>query len=655
MTPTPEDALDRHLPDPPLTKRPLSFLEWASAGIGIAALLAEMIRRSFPSLQDGVGFIIIHTIIGVAVGLVCIQGIPILAQEIASKRRGTADYYMLGLLAFCLIGSAFEAQKNLQNHFLGILPILFAGYGISKRKYREYQESLQLASNVLQEDGGPVLEVLEESRKSHTVGLESVKTGDLLKVETGKRIWVAGIIRKGFGLVNQASPQSTPVPRRCSKGDTVNPGEILIDGQLIIQATENGSPLPESNKEFPPTWLAQFQALAFNRRQNLLRIVWVNFIIFIICAQFTYSHLNGDWKNGLVPAVSLLIGLNPWGIVLILPLLWSRRFTVTAYKGIRFRNLKLVEMFSSQLEIVMEKTGILTEPGISRKKIILSKHFKGKSPFIIRAIRAMEDEARISLGAHYFSLDPSAKKVVVKQLLQSDKGTIEAEIFDEEEHRIFIRVGSLRSMPYFTHNGFKQLNTQAGEIPPRQRLFVTLNDIPAAIFVWDENTKEAGIELLKEASIHGLPFTILTKDSRSKLEKISGHPVQKVASAKAKMEIVRKIQNNKKQVLYLGYGRNDIPAMASASASMMIANGDPFALPFADAVLTNDGLKLLIGEWLRFKKARSIAQTITIAAISQAAIILLLTFTHTLNPWLATLLTGVLGTGMMIQTFRVEK
>jgi len=655
MIPTPEDALNRHLPDPPLTKKPLSFLEWASAGIGMAALLAEMSRRINPSIENGSGSIVIHTIILVSVGLVCIQGIPILVQEIASKRRGTADYYMLSLLIFCLVGAALEAQKNWQNHFLGILPIIFAGYGISKRKYRDYQEGLQLASDTLEAGGGPEIDVLEESRETHTVGLESVKAGDLLKITTGKRIWISGIIVQGFGLINQASSESSPVPRRCRKGDTVKPGEILIEGALVVRATENGQAPPRPIESHPQTWLEQFQALIFNRRQNLLRIIWINFTVFIICAQFTYSQIHGDWKDGLLPAVSLLIGLNPWGIVLILPLLWRRRFTVTAFKGIRFRNLKLVEIFSDQLEIVMEKTGILTEPGISRKKIILSKHFRGKSPFLVRAFRAMEEEAGISLGAHYFSADPNAKKLTVKQLLQSDKGTIEAEVFDEEEHRIFIRVGSLRSMPYFTHNGFKQLNTQVGEVPPRQRLFVTLNDIPAAIFVWDEMTKDAGLELLSEASAHGLPIKIITKDPRSKLESFNGHPVQKVASANEKMQIVLDIQKNKKQVLYLGYGRNDVPALASASAGMMVENGDPFALPFSDAVLTNAGLRLVVGEWLRFKKARSIAKNITLTALLQVLLILLLTITQTLNPWLATLLTGLTGSVMMLQTFRVEK
>ena len=360
-------------------------------------------------------------------------------------------------------------------------------------------------------------------------------------------------------------------------------------------------------------------------------------------------------QNLFIPVVSLLIGLNPWGIVLILPLLWRRRFTVTAFKGIRFRNLKIVELFSHQLEIVVEKTGILTEPGISRKKIILSKYFRGKSPFLIRAIRSMEDKAGLSLGAHYFSPDPNEKKVTVRQLIQSDKGTIEAEIFDEEERRIFIRVGSLRSMPYYTHNGFKQLNAQVGEIPPRQRLFVTLNDIPAAIFVWDEHVNEAGLEMLREATTHGLPIKVITGDSRSKLESLEGHPIHKVTSAKEKMEIVREIQNNKKDVLYIGYGRNDVPALEAASSGMMVENGDPFALPYSDAVLTNDGLRLLVGEWLRFKKARSIAKKITLAAIIQAFVILLLTFTQTLNPWLATLLTGITGTVMMFQTIRIEK
>ncbi len=655
MTQPPEDALDRHLPDPPQTKTPLSFLEWASAGSGIAALIGEIIRRLFPITQEGVGFILINTIFVVALGLVCIQGIPVLYQELTSKRRGAADYYMLGLLIFCLTGSAFVAQKDIHQHFLGVLPMLFSGYGISKRKYKEYQESLEVASKDLEAGGGAEMDVIRESRKTHRVRLESIKTGDLLRVKNGHRIWVPGIIRDGHGLVNQASNQSSPVPRRIRKGDTVNAGEVLIEGELVIQAAEDGKAPPHPKDHQPDSWLEQFHSLAFNRRQSLLRTLWINFAILIIAAQFTFYYTRGDWQDGFIPAVSLLIGLNPWGIVLILPLLWRRRFTVTAYKGIRFRNLKVVERFNDQLEIVVEKTGVLTEPGISRKKIILSKHFQGKTPFLIRAIRAMEAKAGLSLGAHYFSPSTKEKKVEVIQLLQSDLGTIEAEIFDEEEHRIFIRVGSLRSMPYFTHNGFKQLNAQVGDIAPRQRLFVTLNDVPAAIFVWDERIKEAGIELIKEARKNKLPITLVTKDPRSKLETLDGQPITQVGSAKEKMERVQALQKNNKDVLFIGYGRNDVPALATASASMMMENGDPFALPFADAVLTNQGLRLMVGEWTRFKKARSTAKNITLIAIGQIVAVLTLSFTNNLSPWLATLLTGLIGTVMMIQTLRVEK
>ena len=654
MTPTPEDALERHLPDPPQTKKPLSFLEWTSAVSGIAALLAEISRRLFPSILEGTGFLFVNTIFVIALGLVCIQGIPVLYQELLSKRRGTADYYMLGLFIFCLAGSAFVAQRDFNQHFLGVLPVLFAGYGISKRKYKEYQENLELAAIALDADSGAEMDVIEESRKTHRVRLESIKTGDLLRVRTGHRIWIPGIIRDGYGLVNQASNQSTPVPRRIRKGDTVNPGEVLIEGELVVQAAEDGKSPPKPT-EHPGSWLDQFHSLVFNRRQSFLKTVWVNFTLVIVAGQFTLFHLNGDWRDGVIPAVSLLIGLNPWGIVLILPLLWRRRFTVTAFKGIRFRNLKLVELFNDQLEIIVEKTGVLTEPGIARKKIILSKHFRGKTPFLIRAIRAMEETAGLSLGAHYFSPDPNEKAVKVKQLLQSDIGTIEAEIYDEEEHRIFIRVGSLRSMPYFTHNGFKQLNAQVGDIAPRQRLFVTLNDVPAAILVWDERIKVGGETLVREATSNGLPIRLITKDPRSKIEALADQPVQGIESAKAKMELVQDLQKNNKDVLYIGFGRNDVPALAAASSSMMIENGDPFALPFADAVLTNEGLKLVVGEWARFKKARLTAQWITLTAIIQAVVILILTLTHLLSPWLATLITGLTGTVMLAQTLQVEQ
>ena len=82
---------------------------------------------------------------------------------------------MLTLFLFCLIGSAFEAQKNIQNHFLGILPILFAGYGITKRKYREYDQILQQTADALEAGDGPELEVVQESKYSKAVGIDSSK------------------------------------------------------------------------------------------------------------------------------------------------------------------------------------------------------------------------------------------------------------------------------------------------------------------------------------------------------------------------------------------------------------------------------------------------------------------------------------------------
>ncbi len=655
MTRKPEEALNTQVPKPPNTRKPLSILEATSAVLGALALLLEIARRFYPELHDGTGYIWLYSLMALSFGVTTIHGLPILLKEFLSNRRSPADYYMIFLFIFCLAGSLMEAGRNLEEHFLGVLPILFAGYAICKRKYRDYNDSLEAAARDVQASQKPEIVLITDAVEGRNIRLEEVKTGDQLKVVTGQRIWVPGIIISGFALVNQSSPQGNPIARRCRTGDSVIPGEIVIQGTLIIQTTENGKPLPEGPEESHLPWLEQFNNLSFNKRHNLYRIIWVNCVVGIICFQFAHSFFEGNWHSAIMPSIALGIGLNPWGIMLIAPLLWRRRFTITAYKGIRFQNLKLVELFNKPLEVVIEKVGVITQDGIQKKTIILSKHFHGKSQFLIRALEAIEEEAQYSLGTYYFSKGPSSVEITIKQIEISPDGCLEAEIYDEEEHGVFLRAGTLRSMPYFTHEGFKQLNAQSDGKPPRQRLFVTLNDIPAAIFSWDEKVNDSGITFLKEAQHHNLPIHILTLDSRSRFEQFNGIKVEKCLSAEEKLRKVSIIQKRKKLVMYIGNGRTDTPALAASATGMVMENGDPLAQIYSDAILSEKGLENLVDEWSRFRRAYKVSTQITAITLIQATIILSLAVSQLLSPWIATLITGLTGTINLVQALRLEK
>jgi len=635
-----------------ITKRPITFLEWAGAILGCLALFAEMIRRISPSLNEAGGQWWFNIIIFTSLVLTLLLVLPVLLREWMSPRRGASDFYLALIMFVTLGGSIYLSMSNWEEHFMGVLPIVLAGYAICKNKYRTYQAALESVLEDLDRKGHPEIEVTNEGENQTRRAPEDIKTGDTIRVSPGERIWVAGIISKGYGSINQASTTALPVPRRVHAGDTVAPGEILLDGELFVQVTEDGKPVFQ--KEKPRDWVNEYNQLSISRREKVLRHFWIFFIILIVAAQFISSHIDGNWVDGIMPAISMLIGLAPWGYLLAMPMLWRRRLTETASHGLRFHHLHLLEVLSRPIHVIVEKTGVFTNPGIVRKSIILSKYFRGKSAFIIRVLHSVEKASQYSLGSHYFTRS-SDLDVNVTRFQFSDTGCIEAEVFDPEEHRIFVRAGSLKSMPYYTHNGFKQLSAEEEGDTTRQRLFVTLNDIPAAVLSWDEKLRPEAVELVNQSRKYGMPLTVHTLDPLGRIKQVGNQPVEKLSAAMDKLQAVLDVSEKRELPVYFGFGRSDISAMSASAGAIMMKDSDPGLVDYAEASIDPRFLAHFPREWLRFCRARRAAKYISWITGTHAGIILTLAARNILNPWLATTISAITGAIMISTILQVEK
>jgi len=210
-------------------------------------------------------------------------------------------------------------------------------------------------------------------------------------------------------------------------------------------------------------------------------------------------------------------------------------------------------------------------------------------------------------------------------------------------------------MPYYTHNGFKQLSAQDEEQSARQRLFVTINDIPAAILSWNEILRPEAEALVHEARKYDLPISIQTLDPLGKINEIGHLPVEKLSSPEEKAVAVSKIQTGRNPVLYLGFGRSDIPAIKAASGSIVMDNADPGIMDRADASIARESIAEIPRECLRFRRARRVANNISWITGTHAGVILTLAARDILNPWLATLISAITSGVMIALILRVEK
>lgn len=146
-----------------IEKRPISFLEWAGAILGFLALFAEILRRSVFDFDAQSGDLWFNLIIFVSLAVSLSLMLPTLFREWFSPRRGVADHYLALVMVVIIAASIYVGLKDWTHHFVGVLPIILAGYAICKNKYRAYQNCLEAVSEKLHKNKLPEVEVVNEA------------------------------------------------------------------------------------------------------------------------------------------------------------------------------------------------------------------------------------------------------------------------------------------------------------------------------------------------------------------------------------------------------------------------------------------------------------------------------------------------------------
>ncbi|HEV8096645.1 MAG TPA: HAD-IC family P-type ATPase, partial [Burkholderiales bacterium] len=219
---------------------------------------------------------------------------------------------------------------------------------------RAIQELLQLAPNLawrLREDGS------EEQ-----VPLDSVHTGDRLRVKPGEKIPVDGSVLEGESHVDESMISGEPVPNAKRAGDRVTGATVNGSGSFVMRAEHVGS----------ETLLARIVHMVGEAQrtrapiQKLADLIAVWFVqIVVVIAALTAL---GWWFFGPEPrlayavlnAVAVLIIACPCAVGLATPISMTVAMGEGARSGILFRNAEAIERMREVDVVVIDKTGTLT-------------------------------------------------------------------------------------------------------------------------------------------------------------------------------------------------------------------------------------------------------------------------------------------------------
>ena len=435
-------------------------------------------------------------------------------------------------------------------------------------------------------------EISEDNVKR--VPIEEIQKDDIIVVQTGEKISVDGKIIRGEALIDQSSITGEYMPIKKSVGEEVYAGTIIKNGNISIVAEKVGDDRTvsriiklvedaNSNKADIQNYADTFSA----------QLIPLNFIL----AGIVYASTRSITK-----AMSMLVIDYSCGIRLSTAVAFSAAINTAAKNGILVKGSNFIEELSKAETVIFDKTGTITEGKPKVQSIEVFDNNMSENEMIGLAGAAEEQSSHPLATAIMSEIKDRGIEIPKHNKIKTvvSRG-VETKVGKWKETKT-IRVGSKKYM--LENNIDLKLATEAERgIISRSEigLYVAQDEkIIGLIGVSDpprENIKKA-INRLRNYGVDDI--VLLTGDLRQQAETIASRmSIDRYESEllpEDKAKNILKFQSKGSNVIMIGDGVNDAPALSYANVGVALGSTrTDVAMEAADITITQDNPLLVPG------------------------------------------------------------
>ena len=414
-----------------------------------------------------------------------------------------------------------------------------------------------------------------------SIPAEQVRVGDVVIVRSGGRIPVDGTVVEGRAYVDQSALTGESVPVEKEPGSQVAAATINTAGFLKLRADKVGE----------DTTLQQIIRMveeAGGSKAPIARLadkiagIFVPVVMGIAAVSFLgWMLADGSVEHSLRAAISVLIISCPCALGLATPVAIMVGTGKGAAMGVLFKNGAALEHLHGVDTVVLDKTGTLTA---------------GK-PVVTDVLAQRADLLAVAAALEKQSEHPFAAAV-----LEKAEGLTLAEVSDFETLPGLGVSGTIDGVRYFGGNA--KLMAACGVCVPEHPELAAQGKTP--LYFATENGKYLGAvaaaDVLKPDSVEAvaqmkrqhLRVVMLTGDNAKTAKAIAEKAgIDEVISdvlPADKANVITKLQKDGRNVLMVGDGINDAPALVTANVGMAIGAGTDIAMESAEVVLMSGSL-----------------------------------------------------------------
>ncbi|WP_159235931.1 copper-exporting P-type ATPase CopA [Raoultella terrigena] len=430
--------------------------------------------------------------------------------------------------------------------------------------------------------------VTPEGEKS--VPLADVMPGMTLRLTTGDRVPVDGIISQGEAWLDEAMLTGEPIPQQKSGGDPLHAGTVVQDGSVLFTASAVGSQTTLA-RIIRMVRQAQSSKPEIGQLADKISAVFVPTVVVIALFSAAIWYFFGPAPQivyTLIIATTVLIIACPCALGLATPMSIISGVGRAAEYGVLVRDADALQRASQLDTVVFDKTGTLTE---GKPQVVAVKTFTTiDEAAALRLAAALEQGSSHPLARAI--LDKAAESALPTvgnfRTLRGLGVSGEA-----DGHRLLLgNQALLNEQNIATDAAESDLNAQAaqGATP----VLLAVDGEVAALIAIRDPLRSDSVAALARLHRQGYRLVMLTGDNPVTANAIAKEAgIDEVIAGvlpDGKADAIKRLQSQGHQVAMVGDGINDAPALAQADVGIAMGGGSDVAIETAAITLMRHSL-----------------------------------------------------------------